>query len=147
LSRYIRNIAGRSIIFVLLLLFDRTTKYWAEFSLPERGNVVFPSFALHYNNGISFSLLKNYPHVSLATAILGIFTLGFFCIKDAALRSLYGVTFLWAGALGNLADRLLYGYVVDWIYVGGFINAADIWLSIGGVLVLIYCVKINRSLK
>ena len=38
-----------------------------------------------------------------------------------------------AGAAGNLADRLLYGYVVDWIYAGLYVNLADLWLIFGGI--------------
>jgi len=44
-----------------------------------------------------------------------------------------------AGALGNLADRILRGYVVDFIRVPHWpvFNLADVWISIGlGLLVL-----------
>jgi len=49
-----------------------------------------------------------------------------------------GVIFLWAGAICNLTDRLLYGYVIDWLYVGLYVNLADIWLGMGCVMVFLH---------
>jgi len=58
-----------------------------------------------------------------------------------------GIIFLCAGALGNLSDRLMYGYVVDWIYVGGYINLADVWLGVGSFLILARCVRMRKTSK
>ncbi|MDR1048571.1 MAG: signal peptidase II [Synergistaceae bacterium] len=128
--------AVRSIVFVLLLTIDRAAKLWAGANLPEAAeNAAFPSLGLHYNEGIAFSLMKNFPRASLMTAILGIGVLGFLCARKASVRGLFGTVFLWAGAIGNLTDRLLYGHVVDWIYVGGYVNLADVWLCIGGAAI------------
>jgi len=77
-------------------------------------------------------------------AITATAALGIVCLRTKAARSMAGIVFLFAGALGNLTDRLLYGYVIDWIYVGGHINLADIWLCVGGLLVLAESVKIYR---
>jgi signal peptidase II len=129
--------AVRSVVFVLLLAADRAAKHWAEANFSEApGNGVFLSLGLHYNKGISFSLMKDFSHASLAAAVLGIGMLGFLCVKKASARRLFGMVFLWAGAIGNLTDRLLYGHVVDWIYVGEYVNLADVWLCVGGAAVL-----------
>ena len=135
----------RSIVFAALFTMDRATKYWAELYLSKavRSEKIFPSLAIYHNQGISFSLLKNFPDAGLVTAIIAIAMLGVVCLKKTA-RSMRGIVFLFAGALGNITDRLLHGYVVDWIYVGGYINLADIWLCIGGMLVFAECVKIFR---
>jgi signal peptidase II len=126
------NMKVRWIVFVILLAMDRATKLWAESNLSEAvGDAVIPSLSLYHNEGISFTLMKNFPHASLAAAIFGIAVLGFLCIKNAPALKLCGVIFLWAGAVGNLADRLLYGYVIDWICVGEYINLADVWLCVG----------------
>jgi signal peptidase II len=128
-------------IFVFLVTVDKTTKYWAEFSLAENLNAAFMSFALHYNAGISFSLMKNFPSFSAITALLGITLLGYFCIKIKSLRSLYGMIFLWAGAVGNLTDRIFYGHVIDWIYIGIYINLADVWLCLGCLMIFLEIIK------
>ena len=133
-------------LFFLLFVADRATKYCAELYLPNAAGseVIFPSLATYHNRGISFSLLRNYPSVSLAMAITATAALGIVCLRTKAARSMAGIVFLFAGALGNLTDRLLYGHVIDWIYVGGHINLADIWLCVGGLLVLAESVKIYR---
>ena len=126
------------LIFAVLLIADRAAKFLMEFYMPETlgiGNARFFSLSLHHNQGISFSLLKNFPAAGLTMSILGVALLGFLCLKNARLRSMSGVPFLWAGAVGNLADRLLYGYVIDWLYVGMYINLADAWLCVGCLMV------------
>jgi signal peptidase II len=136
------------IVFVVLTAIDRVTKCWAESSLFEAdGNAVSPSLFLYHNEGISFSMMKNFPRAGLTAAIFGIGILGFLCVKSARTRKLFGVIFLWAGAIGNLTDRLLYGYVVDWIYVGEYINLADLWLCAGGLVIFAEIIHAGKSLR
>jgi signal peptidase II len=142
----VMNIKAKWIVFLILLAIDRETKFWAESNLFEAaGNAVIPSLFLYHNEGISFSLMKNYPHAGLAAAILGIGVLGFLCAKNALSRKSFGVVFLWAGAMGNLTDRLLYGCVIDWIYVGEYINLADLWLCAGGLIIFAEIVRARKS--
>ena len=131
--------AFRWIPFAVLLIADRAAKSLAAFYLAEatvKEKTRFLSLALHYNQGISFSLLKNFPSVSLTASVLGIVILGALCFKNISLRSSTAVLFLWAGAIGNLTDRLLYGYIIDWLYVGIYINLADIWLCAGCLMIV-----------
>ncbi|MDR1581320.1 MAG: signal peptidase II [Synergistaceae bacterium] len=141
------NMKVRWIVFVILSATDRAAKCWAKANLPETlGNAVIPSLSLYRNEGISFSLMKNSPHASLAATILGMGILAFLCARIAPARKSFGVIFLWAGAAGNLADRLLYGHVIDWIYVGEYINLADIWLVIGGLVFFAEIVRAGKPL-
>jgi len=132
------------IIFTVLLAADRATKFLAVSYLSEavaQESVRFFSLSLYRNQGISFSLLGGFPAASLTASILGITVLGWLCLKNELFRSSKGVLFLWAGALGNFIDRLLYGYVIDWFYVGVYINLADIWLCAGCLMIFHRCVK------
>ena len=131
-------------VFVFLVGMDRVTKYCAESNLTEGLSAVFMSFGLHYNSGISFSLMRNLPSISALTGFLGIVLLGYFCIKIKSLRSLYGMIFLWAGAIGNLSDRIFYGHVIDWIYIGIYINLADLWLCLGCLMLFVKIIKSYR---
>jgi signal peptidase II len=133
------------IVFAALLAADRAAKLWAEASLASAsGNAVIPSLSLYRNEGIAFSLMKNFPHAGLAAAILGMGALAFICARAAPARKSLGVVFLWAGALGNFTDRLLYGRVIDWIYVGTHINLADLWLVIGCLVVLAEMIRAGK---
>ena len=132
------------VIFTVLLAADRATKLLAVFYLSETAaqeSVRFFSLSLYRNQGISFSLLGGFPAASLTASILGIMVLGWLCLKNELFRSSKGALFLWAGALGNFIDRLFYGYVIDWFYVGVYINLADVWLCAGCLMIFHRCVK------
>ena len=130
-------ILRKTIAFILALAADGATKRWALSRLTGAGpHVAFLSLGLHFNRGISFSLLAGYPWGGWLAAVAGVGFLGALCVKGGRFRSFSGVPLLWAGALGNLMDRALHGYVVDWIYAGIFFNLADLWICLGFVLFL-----------
>ena len=139
-------ISGR-FFFILALALDRVTKYWALSRFgPYQEELAFLSLGLHFNRGISFSLLEDCPYLTLTVALTAVFFGGLLCVSGRRVRAMPGMAFLWAGAAGNLADRLLYGYVIDWIYIFRiYINLADIWLCVGGLTILVYCVKSYSS--
>jgi signal peptidase II len=103
---------------------DRVTKMWAEGS---KGLFWYGPFGtvLHHNHGAMLGLFSDLPAslriVSLATggAFL-IFTFGIIQyllpIKSLLLRT--GMAVLLGGILGNVTDRILYGYVVDFLLIG-----------------------------
>ncbi|MDR1916986.1 MAG: signal peptidase II [Synergistaceae bacterium] len=133
--------------FILLLALDRATKYWALSCItPISGGEgrFFLSLGLYFNRGISFSLLEEYANLGLSVALIGSAALCLICVKVKKIRSMRGMPLLYAGAVGNLIDRLMYGYVVDWLYIGGYINLADVWLIFGCILFLAESVSIAR---
>jgi lipoprotein signal peptidase len=139
----------RLIMFFAALTLDAITKYWARLHvLPYSAgqNAVFPSLRLYKNNGISFSLLKNYPEAAQFVSLFGFAAFAlWFCLQSRSVRSMPGLALLGAGMAGNLADRLLYGHIVDWIYAGLYINLADLWLCLGSALVIAQCVKTDMG--
>jgi signal peptidase II len=52
---------------------------------------------------------------------------------------LIGFILILSGGLGNLVDRIFYGYVIDFIRVGGWpnFNLADSYITIGVILIII----------
>lgn len=116
-------------LIVLLPLFlvwgvDRATKAWAE---GLRGVTFYGpfGFVLHHNHGAMLGLFSDLPAVlrivSLSTG--GAFLLFSFAIvqyllpiKSLTLRS--GLSMLLGGILGNVTDRILYGYVIDFLIIG-----------------------------
>lgn len=134
-------------IFIAALGIDRITKHMAISCLAPAfaGRDALPFLSLHFNHGISFSFLEKHASLALIATLAGVCALGFACAKSRSFRTLPGVALLWAGALGNLADRLYYGYVVDWIYIALHFNLADLWLCLGGLLVLTHYARGDRS--
>ena len=105
-----------------------------------------PIFSISHtaNTGSAFGLFAN---SSLSLAIFGIFVLIFITVyvyknNITSKLELLSVTLFTAGTLGNLIERLRFGYVTDYINLN-FINfpvfnSFDIMISLGVFLYLIF---------
>ncbi|MDQ3033159.1 MAG: signal peptidase II [Myxococcota bacterium] len=118
--------------------------------------VIEDVFELEYaeNCGAAFGLLRNAP-TELRTTVFGIAALAAsIVLLWMFVQGRGGPFFAWSvplvvsGALGNLIDRLRYGYVIDfihWHWKDAFdyptFNVADIAITIGVVLLLIHGFK------
>jgi signal peptidase II len=134
----------RVCFFASAVIADRAAKMWALANLAriqDDGDSAFFSLGLYFNRGISFSLLDGHTSTGLFVAAAGIAILALVCAASARVASCPGMPLLWAGAAGNLTDRVLYGYVVDWIHAGIFINLADVWLGLGCLAFLRHCLS------
>ena len=130
------------ILIVLIIGLDQWTKQLALNYLGERDLFeVIPilNFTLRWNTGVSFSFLSEYPLTLLYLNSLIAFGLIFwlFHTKD------FTIAFIFAGAVGNILDRIFYGAVIDFIdfhiYSWHFavFNIADAFISIGVFLLFI----------
>jgi signal peptidase II len=99
------------------------------------------------NRDTGFGLLRWLEPETRLPIIVGLQSLGAIGLSILLLRrrsfDIYAAAFalVLAGALGNLGDRVLRGYVVDFIRVPHWpvFNLADIWITIGvGLLLLAY---------
>jgi signal peptidase II len=131
---------------------DRWSKLAIEGALPlYSSKALIPGFfdLVHArNSGMAFSMLNDagplisewlLPGLSAAAVIFIIGLLWRTDLDDQ--RLLAGLTLVLAGAAGNLYDRAVYGFVVDFldVYVGGWhwpaFNVADACITVGaGVL-------------
>jgi signal peptidase II len=123
---------------IALLLADRATKLWALGPLRELGSVsVLPGFELTYveNTGAAFGLGHGANGFFIAVSLVLILILARLLKRwpqdDRWLQA--GGTLVLAGALGNLYDRVVYKFVVDFLYVHHFsvFNVADSCISVG----------------
>lgn len=105
----------------LLLALDQLSKEWAQRGLPHYGQVtVIPGvFNLTHvrNTGVAFGMLSGNNHW-LAVFTLVVIGFGIWWARqlDWKCRETNVIAaMLLAGALGNLIDRVRYGYVVDFL--------------------------------
>jgi signal peptidase II len=129
---------------------DHATKYVAKSELEAQPAQVLvqPILGLRYveNTDIAFNLLSFIPeHVKLplllalgAVAVVSLLVL----LARGRLQgwALAGMVLVAAGAIGNYLDRVLRGYVVDFIHVPYWpvFNVADVLITVGGVLLLTF---------
>ena len=136
-------------VFILLaLLLDQAMKFAVEGFLPFQEAVpVMPMLALYrtYNYGVAFSMLSGMEGWFIVT--LRLFVVGFVIWlwhQTPKARGLAhaGYAFIIAGAFGNLIDRALFGYVIDYVlfhtatWSFAVFNLADSFITIGAVLVV-----------
>lgn len=136
---------------LLILVVDRITKYSAQYYLiPYEPLHLIPSFnfTLAYNKGAAFSFLDQASgwqawflgSVAMAVSLCIILWLYRNSMKQYWLN--VTLALILGGALGNLWDRLMYGYVIDFIqlYVSHWswpvFNVADSSISVGMVMLL-----------
>jgi len=133
----------RAVITVLLIAgIDRVTKVLAlELLRPKGGVEIFKYFHLTYveNTGMAFGMFQN---ANLPLAILMIIVIIFIIVSWKELAAArpplgeLGATLILGGAIGNLYDRIVLGYVVDFLdfRVWPVFNAADSFICIGAAL-------------
>jgi signal peptidase II len=158
------RVSRRSLIDIFIFLvttcsivfFDRLTKIFFtgllryEESLPVIRDVLH--MTLVYNTGIAFGFFKNQGVVFYIIPFLAIFGLLLFNIyyyrqNDEALTRPYIIAFslILGGAIGNLTDRILYGYVIDFIdfRIWPVFNVGDSAISIGAVIIAVKCFQLT----
>lgn len=136
-------------IFVALLVLDLVTKYVFDAKLDVGETVtVIPkviNFSMVHNFGAAWGMLagKQVFLIVLTFIFLAIFV--WYYIKEKNKTWLLNICFgfIFAGCVGNLYDRLFFGYVRDMIQFDFWksfpvFNFADVALCVGLVLFVVY---------
>lgn len=138
---------------------DRITKILAEAHIQELSFHGFFGLILHHNKGAMLGLFSDLPAVlrvvSLSTG--GGFLLFTFIViqyllpmRSLLLRS--GMSFLLGGILGNVADRIMYGHVIDFLIIGTpnlpspAFNVADALQWIGYGFIMVALIRDNQAI-
>ena len=136
------------IISILTLVFiDQISKYWilSFLELGESFNLLpFLDLTLIFNSGIAFGLLDNLGNLGswllylLVSGIIIYFT--YLTLKAESKTESFIMLLILSGGLGNVIDRTIYGYVVDFIHFNfnGYsfyvFNFADSLITVGAIL-------------
>lgn len=149
-SRRLR--ARRAAVFVcvavLALAADQLTKLWALHALADGRSVpVIPpllSLTLVHNPGASLGIGSSATWVISLLAVAACVVLLVLAWRTISMRWTLAFALAFAGALGNLIDRVAYadgfldGKVVDFLDYGWSVgNVADIVLMVAGVAIVI----------
>lgn len=141
----------RYAIVLVIVVLDQITKIWADTSLAMYEQVPITSFfniTKAYNYGAAFSFLNDaggwqrwlFTGISLVVSI--VLTVWLYRMSRQERWLSLSIALILGGAVGNLIDRVWYGYVVDFIqvywntsYFPSF-NIADAAISCGTVILL-----------
>ncbi|ABQ13650.1 signal peptidase II [Dichelobacter nodosus] len=147
------NWAKRSAFFLISVacfLADYYSKYWALTELGARKIVVntYMNFILAFNHGAAFSFLARaggwqrwlfagFAGIVALWLIMTLLTKSHHWLMSVSYACILG------GAVGNLYDRVVYGYVIDFIqwhyrtFYWPVFNLADVAITLGVILMLI----------
>lgn len=138
---------------LIWLCFDQIVKMLVNTSLVlGESMTIIPSF-LNFtyvrNTGAAWSILEGNRIFLIIVSIVAIALVYFFMIKDKKIDKIeeigYGV--LLGGIVGNLIDRTIFGYVIDFLHFtfGNYqfpvFNIADIGIVIGTFIIVFIMVK------
>ena len=149
-----------SLIIIVIFFLDRFSKIYILSILEINGSVdifltKYLNIYLIWNEGIAFGLLSFdqssiYKVITALIVIISIIVL-ILIIKTNDIRH-YFYSFVFAGALGNLFDRLYYSAVPDFIdlhinnYHWFIFNVADIFITTGVLCLILAELTFNKSL-
>ena len=137
---------------LIFLIIDQVTKHWVAGTFDYKETLyVFPFFNLFYihNEGAAFSFLADQGGWQrwFFTAIASIASIVFlvWMAKTPKQQRLLSIAFalILSGAVGNLIDRALFGYVIDFLdfhwagYHFAAFNIADSVIFIGAALMIL----------
>ena len=169
-----QNIIIQILLFIILLVIDRLTKYWAVQVLKAKTSIVLIPNILEFryleNKGAAFGFLQNQQWLFYIITAFVLAVIVYFWIRIIRLsksyitiepekfhkktlmdRSFlnYILVFLAAGAVGNLIDRITHNYVVDFIYFKlinfPIFNFADICVSLSAVILVVFFIFVFKE--
>ena len=146
-----------AVLVAVLVALDQLVKYLVVQNIPLGEHVPFLPYLLDLtyvqNTGAAFSLFSQHTWmltlVSLVMSVLLAFALWRPLFRRPSGR--IALALLLAGAVGNLIDRALQGYVVDMFHVlfmeFAVFNVADICVVVGGIAAVAYYLLLMDKLE
>ena len=140
------------LIFLLLVLLDILSKYivFNYIDLYQFIKITYFFDITHIHNfGVSFGLFAG-TIPSLVLIFIGLFVTAFVIylyINSRDILERWGLFIIICGAIGNIVDRSINGYVIDFLYLHinqyywPAFNFADIYISLGIIMIIANMVK------
>ena len=130
------------LITLITLVIDQTSKYLIILNMKEFESIPiiknFFSITFMKNTGAAFSFLEgNVPLIIIVTSIIIIFILNYIKSTNPKRQEKIFYSLIIGGAFGNLIDRIVHGYVIDFLDFNLFgynypvFNIADISIVVG----------------
>lgn len=144
-----------SVLTLILIIADQYTKHLAVKFIKPVGSVEVIKNILRFsyveNRGAAFGMLRDARWVFITVTVISIAAIIWWMVFRRPENRLLRVSLLLilSGALGNLIDRIMLGYVTDMIDVA-FIdfpvfNFADCCVVVGAVLFAIYVLFVYKE--
>lgn len=140
----------------VIIIADQLIKYFVNTGLKPVGevSVIDGFFKLVYveNRGVAFGMFKDmrWIFVVLTSALLLIIIFYMFKKRPSGKFFYICAGLIIGGGIGNLIDRVIYGYVIDYLRISFFppvCNFADYCITVGVFLLVIYIFFFSSKFK
>lgn len=145
------------LFFSVIIFFDQLSKNFApDFSGKNAGWI---HFSLHQNQGLVLGFFSDHSAFfrtivisTFGLLLFGLYVFVQFQIQSKILFFRYGLAAVMAGILGNVIDRIQFGYVVDFLYLdildykSPVLNIADVFQCLGFGLILLSIFRYENHL-
>lgn len=141
----------------LLVIVDQVVKFLVRAYIPLGGYVPFIPHVLELtyvqNTGAAFSILSDHTWVLTLVSVVMVAALVAVLWKKVITHPLgvFPLMAVIAGGVGNLIDRVAFGFVTDMFHTlfmeFAVFNVADIGITVGGVLTALYAVFLYDKLE
>lgn len=135
------------IVIVLAIGIDQLSKYLVTANLKDIGTLPLIEDVFHFtyveNRGAAFGMLADHRWVFMVLSVLGIAALIAWLVieKPKSLWLKLAVSLIIGGGIGNMIDRVLLGYVIDFIdcrFINFYVfNIADSCVCVGCALFML----------
>ncbi len=129
------------LIILAIIILDQSTKSAARtIQTPIRIIPEILSIATTINTGASFGIFQDFNLALLIVGILFTVGLAYYLFRQNEVNSAdTAFALILAGAIGNVMDRIMFGFVTDFIALSFWptFNLADSAITIGAALLLI----------
>lgn len=128
------------IIVAVIVIFDFITKHLIRLYKPDMELLPFLSLSYVINTGGAFGIFKgfNWFFIIITFVVIGAFI---YYYNKIPKRTTYFISaaLILAGAIGNMIDRVFFGFVTDFIALSFWpaFNIADSSLFIGAIILII----------
>ena len=135
------------IVGAVLVIIDQIIKYFVSAYLQPVGSVsvIDNLFSLTYveNKGVAFGMFSDmrWMFVTLTSVLLAIIIFYMFKKRPKGKFFYICAALIIGGGIGNLIDRIFYGYVIDYLSLSFFppvCNFADYCITAGTIMLVIY---------
>lgn len=148
MNKYLKAYRFLLPISISLVALDQWTKYLVrtnlsvtEIWMPVEWLAPYVRIVNWHNTGAAFGIFQglNGVFMVLAFVIIGLIMLYFPSIPESDYFFRLALSLQMAGAIGNLTDRIMRGFVTDFISIGRFpvFNVADSCITMGVVVLLL----------
>ena len=138
------------LISTLIPILDFAAKFFVFNNLSASDEIKtfipFLSIVKVKNFGIAFGILKGQTGLLILFISVILIALLYlvFSKKIKSKQLLVAISFIIGGGIGNLIDRMFFGYVIDYLKLSFFppvCNLSDYFICLGGLIIALYSLK------